>query len=454
MYRNKLDYLKKWQKKSNRKPLIIRGARQVGKSYLVRELGREFDDYLEINFEKNPELASLFVDSPVKTVEFLEARFEKKIVPEKTLLFLDEIQSAPQVLPKLRYFYEELPGLHVIAAGSLLEFLLREHDFSMPVGRVEYLYLGPMDFEEFLIAGGQDHLKKWISEFQIGEDVPLALHDKAMEWVRNFLLVGGMPEVVKHYGESRDLGLCDEIKQSVLIAYQDDFAKYGRKINVDRVRKVYRKIPNLLGKKLVYAKIDPQEKAKDLALALELLHQARICYKVHHTSASGLPLAAQVNDKIFKLIHLDVGLVTSSLGMGLIDLHNQPDLNLICQGALTEQFVGQELLYAGAPYQQPELHYWVREKNNAAAEVDFVIAVEGKVIPIEVKSGKTGRLRSLHVFMEEKKSSLAVRINGDKPSLTRTNSALAGNKTSFPLLSIPLYLTGQLMRLIGKIQHE
>lgn len=450
MYRNSIEYLRKWCKKPNRKPLIVRGARQVGKSYLVRELGNEFKNYLEINFEKNPEHASLFAATPAKTIGFLESQFNVKIVPQETLLFLDEIQNAPDVLPKLRYFFEEMPELHIIAAGSLLEFLLQEHNFSMPVGRLEYLYLGPMSFEEFLIANKQEGLCQWISHLKMDDEVPLALHEKALEWVRTFLIVGGMPEVVKHFSQSGDLNLCNEIKQSVLNTYEDDFAKYRAKVNVERLRKTYRKIPQLLGQKLVYTKIDVNERAKDLSLALDRLHQARICYKVHHTKASGLPLSAQVNEKVFKLIHLDVGLVTSALGLGLLDLHNSSDLNVIFQGALTEQFVGQQLLYAGLPYQQPELFYWVREKANAAAEVDFVVAHQGKIVPIEVKSGKTGRLRSLHVFANEKKTKLAVRINGDKPNIAKVNSALAGSHASFKLMSIPFYLTGQLLRLLSE----
>lgn len=446
MNRVSLEYLKKWRVKSNRKPLIIRGARQVGKSHLVREFGREFESFLEINFERNPEYASLFTTTPAKTIELLQAQFNTKVIPQKTLLFLDEIQAAPAVLPKLRYFYEEMPDVHVISAGSLLEFLLEEHDFSMPVGRLEYLHLGPMNFEEFLLANGEEALNRWIGGLMPQEATPTALHDKAMEWVSTFLRIGGMPEAVKHYRESRDSGVCDEIKSSIINTFQDDFAKYRAKVDVNRLRKVYRKIPELLGKKLIYAHIDPEERAKDLSLALNMLNRAKICYKVHNTKASGLPLAAQTDDRIFKLIHLDVGLVTTGLGLGLIDFHKHADLNQVFQGSLTEQFVGQHLLYSGTFYQDPELYYWVREKASASAEVDFVTTLNGRIVPIEVKSGKSGKLRSLHVFMDEKKSKLAVRINSEPASMTKTTSVFS-RSANFTLMSLPFYLVGQIPRL-------
>lgn len=449
MHRSASHYLDQWRHKPNRKPLIVRGARQVGKSYLVREFGKSFAQFIEINFEKNPEDASLFTNSIPQTLSLLETKFKTKIIPEKCLLFLDEIQSAPAVLAKLRYFYEELPALHIISAGSLLEFLLEEHDFSMPVGRIEYLYLGPMNFGEFLLANTEVSLHDFISNYKLGEKIPISLHQELMQWVQKFFLVGGMPESVYYYAKEKNLAACQEVKHGILNTYQDDFAKYGKKINATRLRRVFQKIPEIVGKKLKYVHIDPHERSKDLAQALDLMNSALVCYKVYHSHASGLPLDAQRDEKIFKILHLDIGLVSSSLGINLLDLHQVADLNLINQGVLSEQFIGQHLLHAGPFYQQPNLHYWVREKRHAAAEVDYIIPCQNRIIPIEVKSGKTGRLKSLQVFLTEKKSNLGIRFNGDVPSVTHAETSLPGQKEKFTLISLPFYLVTQVHRLMA-----
>src|SRR3989338_5188658 len=231
MYRNALEYISKWYRKESRKPLIIRGARQVGKSYLVREFAkRESLSLLEINFEKNPELGDLFNKRPVqKTCDFLEIHYKTRIEPQKTLLFLDEIQAAPQVIPVLRYFYEERPELSIIAAGSLLEFVLKDHSFSMPVGRLEYLHLGPMTFEEFLEANGEQSLKKFIGEFHLKETIPLPLHQRLMEQIRIFCVTGGMPEAVSSFLQNSWEG-CESVKRNMLSTYEDDFSKYRHRL--------------------------------------------------------------------------------------------------------------------------------------------------------------------------------------------------------------------------------
>lgn len=440
MDRTVLEYVKKWHQRGQRKPLIVRGARQVGKSYLVREFAKQASlSLLEVNFEKNPEVASLFDQRSIpKTCEFLELQYKTKLDPEKTLLFLDEIQSAPQVIPVLRYFYEEKPELAIIAAGSLLEFVLQDHSFSMPVGRLEYLHLGPMTFEEFLLAQGEEALKKFISDYQLQDSIPLPLHQKLMEQIRVFCMTGGMPEAVGSYLKESWEG-CDAVKRSILSTYEDDFSKYRKRIPDLRLRKVFHQMPRLVGEKLKFVNIDPLERAKDLSLALDLLCMARVGHRVYHSSANGVPLGAEIDQKFFKLLFLDVGLANSVCGLSRLDFKKSEDLNLVNEGKLSEQLIGQHLLYDLPPGQTPELYYWAREKKNAAAEIDYVVSCGSQVIPVEVKSGKSGSLRSLHLFLKEKDLRLGLRFNSEPPSLLE--------EKDFTLISLPFYLVGQWRRL-------
>ena len=440
MNRNALEYLIKWYGRKNRKPLIIRGARQVGKSYLVREFAKQVSlSLIEINFEKDPEAAKLFDKRSIqKTCEFLEIQYKTRLNPKTTLLFLDEIQAAPAVIPVLRYFYEERPELCIVAAGSLLEFVLTEHAFSMPVGRVEYLHLGPMTFEEFLEARGEAELKKYINKLDLKEPIPSPLHQKLMDHIRIYCVTGGLPEAIKIFLENT-WEECGAVKKNILSTYQDDFSKYRNRIPDVRLRKVFQKIPQVIGEKLKYVNIDPDERAKDLGLALDLLCMARVAHRIYHSSSNGVPLGAEINQKFFKLLFLDVGLASSMGGLNLLDFEKTEDINLVNQGKLAEQLVGQHLLYDLPPYQTPELYYWAREKKNAAAEIDYVVSVGPQVIPIEVKSGKSGSLRSLHLFLKEKKLSLGIRFNSQPPNVLK--------ERNFTLISLPFYLIGQWKRL-------
>jgi len=466
MYRFALDYLKKWKDKPHRKPLIMRGARQVGKSYLARRLAKDcFEDFCELNFEKDTELKDLFKErTPQKILQLLEINRNKKISPGKTLLFLDEIQSAPEIIPALRYFFEDMPSLHVIAAGSLLEFILSEHDFSMPVGRVEYLYLGPMNFQEFLLAQGEDKKVRYLKSYQLDESIPIILHKQLIDQVKMFCFLGGMPQVLASYIEGKSeksspvseqgeldgvMPICEEIKQSVLITYEEDFSKYRKKVDYALLQKVFKKIPQLIGSKTKYTHIDPHQRSKDLSYALDLLCMARVATRINHSSSNGVPLGAQVNERSFKMLFLDVGLMSRALGLSLLDYEKLKDIQLIHQGRISEQFIGQHLLYSKPFYQTPELFYWVREKKNSSAEIDYVSTNGSQVVPIEVKSGKTGRLKSLHLFLQEKGLKFALRFNNQPPSLLKTKTSIASKSpTPFTLLSLPFYLVGEWERLV------
>ncbi len=447
MYRSALEYITKWHLMENRKPLIIRGARQVGKSYLVREFAKQAGmSLLEINFEKDPEAAKLFdISSMDRTCTFLEIQYKTRLDAKTTVLFLDEIQAAPQVIPVLRYFYEERPDLCVIAAGSLLEFVLKEHSFSMPVGRVEYFHLGPMTFEEFLEASKETELKKFIKAFHLGDPIPSPLHQKLMSQVRTYCVTGGMPEAIKTFLDN-SWESCESVKKNLLSTYMDDFSKYRNRIPDSRLRKIFQKMPLLIGEKFKYVNIDPLEHAKDLAQALDLLCMARVGHRVVHSASNGIPLGSEINLKFFKLLFLDVGLAISACGLNLLDFEKVGDINFVNQGKLAEQFVGQHLLYDAPPYQTPELYYWAREKRNAAAEIDYVVSVGEHVIPIEVKSGKSGTLKSLHLFLSEKKRSVGIRFNSEPPTILKEENKI--------LISLPFYLIGQWRRLFQEVQEQ
>ncbi|MBN1676545.1 MAG: ATP-binding protein [Kiritimatiellae bacterium] len=452
MERRYMRELVDWKDRKTRKPLVVRGARQVGKTYLIREFARaHFENLVELNFDKTPEKAGLFRERDVSSIlRLLEVDSRRAVVPGRTLVFLDAIQAAPAVFPVLRYFCEDRPDIHVIAAGSLLEFLFAEHDFSMPVGRIEYLHMGGMTFEEFLLALGEERLVAFLNEWTLAREFPRGLHEKLSGYVRRFVVVGGMPSAVGAHVEADRADAAHRAQQEILQTFADDFAKYRKRVNVARLRKTFARLPALVGRKLKYVHIDRHEKARDLAVCVELLAMARVIHRVRHSAASGLPLGAEANGADFKPLFLDVGLVSSALGLTLAQVQLADDLVLVNGGALCEQYVGQHLLYQSPPYMPPDLFYWNREKRGAAAEVDYLIAGGNRVVPVEVKAGKTGSLRSLHVFVQDKGAELAVRFNTDLPSVHRVQASTAvGAARPFELVSLPLYLVEQLPRLLA-----
>ncbi len=455
MFRATIYDLKKWQTKPKRKPLVVRGARQVGKTYLIRQFGREcFHNTVELNFERQPERAQLFASKdPNQILPLIELQYDAAINPGETLLFLDEIQAAPQVFEALRYFFEERPDIHVIAAGSLLEFALTEPSFAVPVGRIEYLYLGPMTFEEFLLAQGKERLVSFIRSFEFPTTIPDPLHRQLMDAVRQYLVVGGMPASVFAYTGSASLADTESEKQSILETFAEDFGKYALRADPDRLRKVFTRLPLLIGQRLKYAHIDRDDQARNLAHALSLLCKALVAWRVHHSACNGVPLRAEIKETVFKPLFLDVGLMSSACGLNLLDFASATDVLQVNQGSVCEQFVGQHLLYGQPSFVRPELFFWTREKASSNAEVDYAISVGTKIIPVEVKAGKTGTLKSLQVFLKAKAQNIGVRVNSGPPTWHTASYALPGMADqSFELVSIPFYLVGQLRRLLREKQ--
>jgi uncharacterized protein len=453
LHRKEQAYLHEWLRRPQRKPLVIRGARQVGKSTLVRQFAQEAGlALLEINFERNPEYLEAFaVKDPEQINSIISLLSGQKIIPGGTLLFLDEIQVAPQALVALRYFYEELPELHVLAAGSLLEFALEEAQFSIPVGRIEYFYLGPMQFDDFVRALGFEEVVNFLARFSIDEiknkNIFNAIHDRCLQLLKQYWIIGGLPQAIASYVHTRDFSEVSRVHNSILATYRDDFNKYSQGKLKHRVQLVFDQIPRLIGQKFKYSHVHSDHRAAELEDALQQLCMAQVANRVVHSSANGVPLAAEARHKIFKVIFMDIGLLCSALKVNLIDL-NQEDINLVNNGALAEQFIGQHLLYIGAPYESPALFYWLREAKGAAAELDYVLSFGQIVVPVEIKAGKTGTLKSLHQFLLEKNRHFGLRFNADKPSLLSEKAKLTqGGEVDYELLSLPLYAVTEAKRL-------
>lgn len=398
-----LDILQDWKISNDRYPLIIRGARQVGKTWVVREHGRDYTSYVEINLEAQQEYLSIFKDhygDPEKLIQALALVSGQKITPGETLLFIDEIQESPEALLALRYLKEKKPRQHVIAAGSLLEFVLK--DVSFPVGRIQFIHMYPLNFEEFLLAQNRGDLLQAIQTAHAANQLPAAVHQKLSEFVALYCLLGGMPKVIDTYTQSGDLLLCQEHQQMLIANYRDDFNKYASKTNIEAVRILFQTVPRLIGKKFTYAHVDDTWRARDLGEALTLLEMAGIVCKIYHSSANGSPLGAQINPKKFKVFFVDVGLCQRLLGLNLSQLYLERKDLLANRGAIAEQFVFQELLSYTPKNCSPELYYWHREEKSSNSEIDLLTQSRGDIIPIEIKSGRGGALKSLHRFLDEK----------------------------------------------------
>lgn len=452
MKRDAQVYLSDWRNRPGRKPLVIRGARQVGKTYLVEHWGAEqFESVLTVDLERERDLHSLFAQTnPNRVLQELALLRNQSVIPGKTLLFLDEIQACPAALASLRYFCELKPELHVIAAGSLLDFALREFACAMPVGRVEFLHLYSMSFEEFVAATEgaalADYLRTWTLRAPPSEAVGRRLSDV----LRNYFFVGGMPEPVAAYAARQDLLEVQRIQTGLVQTMEADFAKYGPRRLHELMRKTYRHVAHNVGRKIKFVRISRDDRSAGVRRALEFLALSRVVHPVVHTAANGLPLGAEQDDRHFKALFLDIGLVNRLCSLPLA---NTVELVAIHEGALAEQFVGQQLLAAAPAFEDAGLFYWVREARSANAEVDYVIGWQQEVLPVEVKAGKTGTLRSLLQFLREKRRCRAVRFYSGPPALEHVK--LPGQEgAAVQLLSLPLFAAGQLNRLLREAFEE
>jgi predicted AAA+ superfamily ATPase len=397
-------YLKEWKTDANRKPLLVRGARQVGKSSAIRQLGKSFRYFIEINLEKQQNIKPLFGDNlNVKAIcSQLSAIYSTPIVAGETLLFLDEVQESERAIASLRYFYEDFPELHVIAAGSLLEFALKELS-SFGVGRIRSLYMYPFAFDEFLSAQGLE-MQVAYKQQQAGCERPLpnALHQEMVAQLRSFYLVGGMPEAVHAWVKSKNFAQCAAVHNDILDTYRDDFSKYKMRISPLVLYSTLQAVALQAGGKFVYSGVGSDVGAAAVKEALALLTLAGLVIPVTHSSANGIPLGAEINPKYRKFLFLDVGLMQSLLGAQAADILLSDETSFVNKGGMSETFVGLELVKYGSYLKKAELYYWQRMERNAQAEVDYVISQGAGIYPVEVKANKSGSMQSMYKFIDLK----------------------------------------------------
>ncbi len=406
------DILIKWKDERGRKPLILSGARQVGKSYVIEQnFASNFEQLLSINFEKQPEFNRCFESgyNPARILRRIEAIAGQRVNIGKTLVFFDEIQFCPEAIISLRYFFEEMPDLHIIAAGSLLEFTIEK--ISIPVGRVTFRHLGPMSFEEFLYNSGNQLLLDEIRAHSINRSFPEALHNQAISLLKEYMAIGGMPQVVDSYIKHQDYLRCQELLSDLLESYVKDFLKYSSKhSDFKYIDTVFSRIPHLVGNQFKFVQISRGIQSKYLRNGLDLLSKADLVKLIYKTS--GIPLGANYNPRRFKLLFLDLGLMQRAcdlkISRWIIDSYN-----LINAGPVAEQFVGQQIC-ANSNFKRERLYFWARDKRGSSAEVDYMIEGNHGVIPIEVKAGASGKLKSMHLLLNSQpKISKGIKVSLD-----------------------------------------
>lgn len=441
-----IDVLEKWSQKASPKPLIIRGARQVGKSTLVRLFcDKHKIDLIEVNFEKTrlKEIEESDQFSIDKVIEEIEIKTGKKITMA-SCLFLDEIQAQPMVLNRLRYFYEDKPGLKVIAAGSLLEAVLNNEDFSMPVGRVVYHELGPMTFSEFLIAKEEFIFLEQLENTDINKVLLESTLAKGIDLLKEYYLVGGMPEAVMAHINNGTMEDVKEIHRTIIQTYRDDIPRYAKGGQCSNINDIFEYTAAHLGEKVIFSNITNTHSSR-VKKAIDLLAKARVIYKTTFNSCSGLPLKAGEDSNVCKLYFLDIGLYNTMMGIRWSDIYQLDSKQLLIKGEMAEQFAAQHLNFFEPESLDPGLYYWLSEKRKGAAEIDFIIAYNSRILPIEIKSGKTGKMKSLWQYIAKKNADRAIRMDlsyrRNYLSDVSHKVIIKGNKieAKCQLLAIPLF---------------
>ena len=443
--REALTRLKEWRDSPYRKPLIVRGPRQVGKTTVVNQFGASFDSYVYLNLEKDSDRTALERPMPLShLIELLFARSRQPYRPERALLFIDEIQNSPKTIAMLRYFYEEHPELCVIAAGSLLENIV-DVRASFPVGRVDYMAMRPCSFREFLTALGKEHLHYFL-------DTPedsVVCHEELMSLFNQYIIVGGMPEIVDGFASTHDLLAQDRLYTQLLRGYMDDVEKYvGDRKMTDVVRLI-------LGKGWQYAAQtvsmgnlgNSGYQARDVGEAFRLLEKAMLVELVYPTTATAIPAMPQMKRQP-KVIWFDTGLVNFAAG-GRKEVIAAPDVMDVWRGRVAEHVVAQELLTQNDNI-GPCRAFWMKEGGGGSAEVDFIWTVDSQIIPIEVKSSNNSHLRSLHSFIDAAPVDVGVRVWSAPFSVDDVQTTI--RKKPFRLINLPFYLIGSMEKIVRKIE--
>jgi predicted AAA+ superfamily ATPase len=429
------EKLDKWKRDKRRKPLLIRGARQVGKTYIVRKFGKKFKRYVEINFEFQNDAREIFKTDlkPGRIIRDLSLLIQTRIIPGETLLFLDEIQEAPEAITALRYFFELMPKLHVIAAGSLLEFQIEK--IGLPVGRVSIMYMQPLSFREFLTADRNDDYLPVIDATFENATINRAIHNRLLKILGEYIAIGGMPEAVNCWIETGEFQECRQIHQSLIETYRQDFHKYSKRHQIKYLDRLFNEVPNMLGRKFKFSSISGECRKRELDPALDLLQQAGIVHKIWHSPGHGLPLGAGMNYNRFKVLFLDIALSQTVLHMDMVRWILNPREQIINKGAIAESFAGLELIAGADVSIKPQLFYWHREARSSNAEIDYLTVINSMVIPVEIKSGKEGTLKSMRMFLDTHPDSpYGIRFYGGMPH------------SSNNIRSLPLYCVASQFR--------
>ncbi len=442
-----------WKSKSGRKPLIFRGARQTGKTTLIRRLGEKFGNFIELNLEKDV-IRKIFseVRDIKEVVKSIEGIVNQRVIPNETLIFLDEIQNSASAIKLLRYFYEEMPDLHVVAAGSLLEVRMKSEGWSFPVGRVEFLYLFPLTFDEFLLVTGKEILLQSLMECHVGVTLPSPLHDKFVGLLSDYMVVGGMPEAVNEYLKSGSFVSVKQCHETLVSSFKEDFSKYSRGAEVEYLKLVWDRIPFEIGKRITYSKLAGFEAhSRDISKAFDILHEAMLVERIFPTTQIRPPLVKKPKAAP-KALFLDLGLCTTALHLTSNQIREQL-IDPFYRGGLLEAFVGQELL-ASDVYSRNPLFFWIREVKGASSELDFLVPVDQGIVPIEVKSGSHGSLKSLHQFLSRSSYHTGVRFcnHGSITVESHWITLPTGEKFKYQLISIPLYLTFRLREILKEAE--
>ncbi|MBW2367381.1 MAG: ATP-binding protein [Deltaproteobacteria bacterium] len=439
IYRNIIHDLKQWANRSDRKPLILRGARQVGKTTAVDMFSKQFENYIYLNLELGKD-RNLFSDDLSVSDTFQAILVIKNVTLKKgkTLLFIDEIQHSPQAVAVLRYFYEKMKDLYVIAAGSLLEIMLEKSDISLPVGRVEYLYMYPLSFDEYLTAKGENKL------LDVYHHVPLKkyAHSKLLTLFHEYTLIGGMPEVVDKFLDTRNIKSLNRIYESLLISYRDDAEKYARNHTIRQVlRHAIESIPFEAGKRIKFQGFGRSNyKSREMGEVLRIIERAMLIYLIRPSTSTGIPIYTDLR-KSPKLQFVDTGLLNYYVGLQP-DYYRYEDLYGFYQGMIAEHIVRQELIAIDTT-KNDKPPFWVREKKQSNAEIDLLLQYRNYAIPIEVKSGKSGTLRSLHQYMGKTNHPYAVRFYAGEIVISE---AVTPNNKPYRLLNLPYFLAGKIFR--------
>ncbi len=426
------EALLEWKNDDSHKPLLLRGARQVGKTTAVRQLAKSFEHYIEVNFESDRSIHSIFnedieIDVILQQIEF---KYRKPVKAGKTLIFFDEIQECPRAITALRFFYEKVQNIHVIAAGSLLEFVFDEiSDFG--VGRIRNLYVYPLSFAEFVNALGNNRAFQFVENASFDNPLPDLVHKSLLEDLKKYMVIGGMPAVVHKYIQTQNLLEVQKEQDDILVTLKEDFSKYKRRVSPEIIRETLHSIAMQTGGKFTYTNSLLGLSYKQSKECVNLLERSKLVVNIECCYANGVPLGGDIKPKMSKLLMLDVGLYLRECALDVSEWILDAPEKFISRGALAEMFVGLELKKNGTPFTNNELFYWRRDIQGSSAEVDYMVQHRNTLLPIEVKSGVRGSMKSLRLLMEEKKIAQALRVSEE-------NFSTLGD-----IKILPIYLVGQ-----------